>query len=757
MTDRLDGDQGAGEGNKQNMMINVNNLNYLLEPDLTVAVNATYKKHFFNADNFTSSRSAVCILNSGADYLDFRKSYLSFDFALEMYEGGKQITKLYYDPSDPDNSSSIQIQEEVATFLNVDPSMFVDQTAVGFDKSDPSLRLLTTAEIKEAIPSYTGPDQYVQTVSLRNAGIRPSAAPGVDIGFGGGSACNLIQRITIQSRSGDEICRIENAALLYHIQTNYCYDMQWRETIGSHMGSNLRWDSVTHTGQVRKRFHIPLYLLSGFFNYERLMPSMLASGLRITIDWADPISVLTAEFNIQAQHANKISFGYNVSRVEMDMKSIQLTDSCQRYLNEVSATSGLEIVYADYNNTIHQLPTSGGDVNLEVRQSCSRALRAFARIRGNQERKKYAKDSNASEVFTVTSWQWRLGSLYFPQQPVQARNVDSWKKESILWDSYRADDDTIYATRDLGDMYLSNEAETYLQAMETFGKADPHGHRCDVRLRDFSGYHFTGIPSVFVVGAEVDDGDDEDDDRWGRSLSPSLVTESLVNAYLGNAEKNAKALKSTDKDPRLQFIAASFSTENPDKPYAYFLKGSPEYQAAIAKGDRPFARKNFYSSKKEFLDFLKRIDESLVVRTYDNKQVAAFSALPTAKKAKTDYSQPVITSSSTPTPFVAIGLPAVNAGSYTDYTIGGNAIIPVNLERSTMFNLSGVPINNSRVLSLNMTLDTKKAMQLIGQNQDDIGAPNFIPLNGVYDHTADIFLQYVKLARVFLNNVEIEQ
>lgn len=543
MTDQLDSNDGAGEGNKQNMMINVNNLNYLLEPDLTVAVNSTYKKHFFNADIYSSTRSAVCILNSGADYLDFRRSYLSFDFALKAYDKG------------------------------------------------------TTTE-------------KTQVTSKRSEAAKWS--------FGAGGATSLIQRITVQSRSGDEICRIENAALLYHIETNYCYDQEWKETVGSSFmqdPESIAGHTYTHPSQTKKRIHIPLYLLSGFFNYERLMPSMLCSGLRITIDWANVENAIvvtnpssTADLGTDPTHTLNLDFSYEVSRVELDMKSVQLTDSCQRYLNEVSATAGLEIVYADYNNTIHQIPTNGGEVNMEVRQACSRALKAFARIRSNVERQLYQFDSNASGLWPFSQWQWRLGSLYFPQQPVVAKNVESWKKISLYQDktdgakgnSPLADADAVPAYP--GDLFLNNSRETYMHALEMFGKSDPNGPRTSVSYDMF-------INNGYVTGTT----------------------------------------------------------------------GVKDKEGTVLDVKRP------------------------------------------------------------------------------------HAIIPVNLERSTIFSLSGVPINNSRVLSLQATIQAGGktsgvwTSDQVGNTTGSYVGTHVIPEGSTYNHTADIFLQYVKLARVFLNNVEIEQ
>ena len=448
------------------------------------------------------------------------------------------------------------------------------------------------------------------------------------------------------------------------------------------------------------------------------------------------------------------------------MKSVQLTDSCQRYLNEVSATSGLEIVYADYNNTIHQLPSSGGDCNLEVRQSCSRALKAFSRIRGNAQKKNYAKDAYCSDAFTASSWQWRLGSLYFPQQPVQARNIDSWKKPSII---ARSTDEVIeaahYSDIPLGDMYLSNESETYLQTLETFGKSDPHGHRSYASLGFFRGKHFVGEPGFMWldesnVGDTVTGGESADlQPQYGpKSVDPRHRTAILT--YLSQAAKTAKSLQYTETDPRIFFIAALFSSVNPDKPYNYFVYNSTEYKDAVAKGDYPFNRQNQFSNLPltELKKYFEEIENSAIVTQFNVKEMAAFKSLPVTKKTKVDYSKPLVLRDLPTTRVVITGTP-LGSGQHNFDSIGSNAIIPVNLERSTMFNLSGVPINNSRVLSLNLTLDTKvgSVYQLEDGSGGIIEQTVHIPLNEKYDHTADIFLQYVKLARVFLNNVEIEQ
>jgi hypothetical protein len=69
----------------------------------------------------------------------------------------------------------------------------------------------------------------------------------------------------------------------------------------------------------------------------------------------------------------------------------------------------------------------------------------------------------------------------------------------------------------------------------------------------------------------------------------------------------------------------------------------------------------------------------------------------------------------------------------------GSGILAVGLERSSIFELSGIPINNSRVLMLHATF---------GKLAND---------DSEKKRVVDIFLKYVKIARVFVHSVEVEE
>lgn len=586
---RMDGgDSGGGGASRRQGLLAVNDLTYLLEPDLSVAVNITHKNHFFQSTDYTDAQRAVCILNSGADYIDTRDSYLQFE---------------------------VQIP---------------DKDVIGY--------------------------------------------------FGAqGSALNLIKTVTVSTRSGDEISRIVDCNRLNAMINSYRFDKQWVDTVGQSIGFGRGClgpqDRTQGVGGTREYFGgttvfaIPLYLLTDFFGYGRLLPSMIMSGLRIEIEWEKPSVAFvsaaaradgnvtleqlaegiaaasdhnaskTAAASVGSTKAKDPRYGdtrmtvanaaagtpqsissaktitsYNIKSPVMVLKSVQLTDATQRALNELSATNGLEIVYTDYERTETSFGTSSGTGNyhVEVRKACSRALQAFARVRvsgstqlgafyesklndaywknlggpaitcttaaaANYKQQHF--DSFASEPLSqVTSYQWQLGSLYFPQQPIKGTDAIAVAKQG------------------------------YADALIALNKYGPHKSRPHVPLANFDGPENT-----------------------------SRVHSKYHLAELGTHVTSGKV--NLDRD--------SGREANAHQLY-----------------------------------------------------------------------EPVV--------------PSAEPGTFLSY---GQTWV-VSLERSTMFELAGVPINNSRVLALRMESDSNMAQ---------------------VSRTIDVYLKYVKLARVFLNNVEVEQ
>lgn len=517
-TPQQQGGNDQGSSRRQGLLA-VNDLNYLLEPDLSVAVAVTHKNHYFQTDRYTNGQRGICILNSGADYVDTRRSYLRFNL-----EG-------------------------------------LDDDLWGhFGKN--------------------------------------------------GSVLNLIRQVTITTRSGDEISRCTGFNLLKNMTLGYEYDSEWLDALGQPFGYNDKQQPGNYTAgdtisngdtfltvsRPSKTYCIPLFLLSEFFAYGRLLPSMLMSGLRIEIEFEDPKIAFIARHNVNNLHGDIPNYAitkYVINNPYISLKSVQLTDATQRALNEQSAVNGLEIVYCDWEQTQTSWPQSQSRVHIEVRKACSRALKALARSRLNINATGH-RDSLAAEVFDFTQYQWQLGSLYFPQQPI----------------------------RSITGTPLEIAAETYMHTLDSFNKG-----------------------------------------LGGKIPSTKLARQAPASSTLGGDTSNFVTHQATAREWNLG------------------LEVDP------------------VSSKWVIADL------------HQDKCV-----YPTNELSEGSLS----------------GLHMAMYGQHGSFLNKG-ATLGVTLERSTMFNLAGVPINNSRVLALHAEFESNR------------------------DRVIDVFLKYVKLARVFLNNVEVEQ
>lgn len=316
------GSAGEAAEDKRQGLISVNDLNYILEPDLSVAVNATFKQHRFQQSKYKLGQNAICILNSGADYIDTRRSYLHFDVVV------------------PANTE------------------------------------WTT------IPSIGG--------------------------------LSFIKHILISSRSGDELLRVKDFNKMTASIYPHKYDKGWWESVGTLFDGSSEANLHNYRAGTRHTVVIPMYLLGGLFAYPRLLPSMIMSGLRIDIEFEDgAISFLDTNSNAP------VNDRVGLENIYFNLKSIQLTDAAQRALNELSATNGLELVYHDCDSMSH--PTAEADAYVEVRRACSRALKAFVSYRNG--------NTLVAVPPNVTSYQFQLGSLYFPQQPIRAERAENLLKE----------------------------------------------------------------------------------------------------------------------------------------------------------------------------------------------------------------------------------------------------------------------------------------------------------------------------------------
>jgi hypothetical protein len=551
---------GGPKGSRQGLLA-VNDLNFVMSPDLSVAVNNTYKNHYSQSNTYTNQQRGVLIFNSGADYGDMRCSTLNFEIDI-----GSNANFAYFGKN--------------------------------------------------------------------------------------GSILNVIRSITLSSRSGDEISRVVDLNHLSQMTVPFKYSENWMSTVGQGVGVG---EGIYPSGhqQAKRIFSIPLYLLSDFFAYGRLMPAMVLSGMKIDIEWEDPKIAFQA-VTAQADTAATVPISeFNVRNMYISLRSVQLTDRTQRSLNEMSAVNGLEIVYCDHERTETNLNTQ--DLHLEVRKAASRALKAYISTRTKADTTSGLADSFRTEPFDYEQWQWQLGSLYFPQQPIKATDSspykaipESYQHTLVAFNTYKGDQTRCSACplRKRGH-YLQSQAASYTA----------HG----TNTAPTGNYTTAGGDGIVNAG----------------SVATLFTQEFAVGDYI-------------------ELDLAGTPTKH--------LITSIESDIKMTVTPNAAAQTNHTSWR-----FYKELITDDLGANYGVSRTSWH------QNANRRVRQPG------------------NADGEDGTFANGRSTICVLLERSDLFNLTGVPINNSRVLSCHAQYLTSK------------------------DRVFTIFLKYVRLARVFLNNVEVEQ
>lgn len=248
----------------------------------------------------------------------------------------------------------------------------------------------------------------------------PLAPGAAGCSFASGSAMNAIRQVTLRSRSGVELDRVERANVWSLYETQYRNPSSWFSSIGSAMeGFNQGSDDMkAGTGY---RFLLPLKRIAPFFKpikRSQKIPPQLMSGLHMEIIWETATTVLKEGVVLPGTLT-----GYQISNLSLMVDVISMTDDVQKTINQQSAEAGLEYAYPRaYTNPV--MPGSSAAISAQVRKAVSQANYAWAVSLNTSTYSRYQDDSFAAVTWDTTRYQWRLGALYFPLQPLDVNIVD---------------------------------------------------------------------------------------------------------------------------------------------------------------------------------------------------------------------------------------------------------------------------------------------------------------------------------------------
>ncbi len=337
-------------------ILSANKLSYRLAPDISVAVSRNNQSQFFQNQSYTQNAVGVCIWNTGSNYVDVSRSSL------------------------------------VLTVRN-------DSTTVA----------------PAPVAAWFGPN---------------------------GSACNLINRFTLMSRSGTVIELIQNCNQLAAHTLNYRHPRTWKgkalpittiapteeacfsggdaQLYGASPQPMTTSNSVNYAWAAGEtmRFVIPLAEFSPVFaNSKELWPASLCSGLRMEI-----LFELAGIAMMSVAGTATDIMGYTIVDCRVETECYQLSDMVLRTLNDQASSAGLEVVSVTAYDT--QFIRTQTAVNVDCSKAVSRALAFVYKERltpvalGASGVDKFASYPVTSANYP-TSFQARIGGLYFPQQAIR--------------------------------------------------------------------------------------------------------------------------------------------------------------------------------------------------------------------------------------------------------------------------------------------------------------------------------------------------
>jgi hypothetical protein len=239
--------------------------------------------------------------------------------------------------------------------------------------------------------------------------------------FGSGSACNIFQRITVFSKTGKELSRVEDANVLNCFMERYKHEQDWVNTLGAnqglsnHQGASVYADAIPSGGKV---FCIPLKTLFPCFCpiNGSLIPPNLMSGARVELRLAPAVDALT---RVDGTATNPDT--YVVTRPELKLRTYMLADQFARKIQEMSATAGLAYLYREHFHAIFS--SSNTQINTDVKKACSKALKAHVYARNTADLVAAGRDKLASAKYQWDKFQSNIGQNYYPNQPVQVDDI----------------------------------------------------------------------------------------------------------------------------------------------------------------------------------------------------------------------------------------------------------------------------------------------------------------------------------------------
>lgn len=359
-------EEEKGMNERVNSLLLVNQLDYRLAPSLSVAVSRSHASYQANQQSYGEGQNLSVTMSSGGQYVNFRESYLSF---------------------------SVRV-----------------------------VCSLTAGEDVWAFPQWSAQE-------LLHAGDDPRFAPARN------GCMNLFASQRWVHASGTVIDeQIQDLDLWSYVRNKYTWGSDKHVSMGSLQHYGMPNDAANglagtpstlkfRNGDV-KQFLVPLSDISDAFDQQQLCPAFIVAGSRLELRLNEFAKAFTST---QVLAVPQVTPKYYIEKVELVLQQVQLTDSIQRALQNISASSGLEYPFTSIAvNSTNNAETSG---SIQVSRALSRAnsvvvvRRDAGQITGNTmwSRQSCCPSDRAIVDDVNGSYSVQLGGQQIPQSPIRTR------------------------------------------------------------------------------------------------------------------------------------------------------------------------------------------------------------------------------------------------------------------------------------------------------------------------------------------------
>jgi hypothetical protein len=145
----------------------------------------------------------------------------------------------------------------------------------------------------------------------------------------------------------------------------------------------------------------------------QLIPPQICSGLQVELS----LESIARAF-VDGQTFFQAGSSLELFDIAMVLDTVSLSDETSKLLNLESSQSGLEYTYNRIYNYSATYAAGTANFTMQVSKAVSQATHAFMVTQNSSVTQNALFDSFQSETFAYKSWQFRLGSQYYPNQMV---------------------------------------------------------------------------------------------------------------------------------------------------------------------------------------------------------------------------------------------------------------------------------------------------------------------------------------------------